>query len=83
MSVCVRVRVYMCVRVHSRAAVGVLICVNATAAGNPLHDFTIIPTTLASVNTTSDPFHPDFLAHMAGSTIINFAPWLKTENGNK
>ena len=63
-------------------AVGVLICINTTNAADPIRDFVILPSALVNTDTASQPFHPDFLAHMAGSTIINFGPWLKTEYQN-
>jgi hypothetical protein len=64
------------------AAVGVLICINATNAADPIRDFVILPSALVGTDTTLQPFHPDFLAHMAGATIVNFGPWLKTEHQN-
>jgi hypothetical protein len=71
---------YLCVA--PLAASGIQICINATNTTNPLRNFSILPVELLSQNVTQNPFHPDFLAAMAGVTVVRFDLWLKTDNGN-
>ena len=59
---------------------GIQICINATNATNPLRNFSLIPVELLAQNLTANPFHPDFLAQVNGSTVLRFDTWLKTDN---
>lgn len=51
-------------------------------AGNPIRNVSLLPIELESQDLSVNPFHPAFLASLAGMTIIRFESWLKTDVGN-
>lgn len=64
------------------AGSGIVLCMNWTNPSNPARDFTMLLLDHEADDLSANPFHPTFLAKLAGATIIRFDSWLKTEAGN-
>lgn len=48
------------------------------SATEPIRSVSLLPLSLENQDVVANPFHPSFLANLAGMTILRFDTWLKT-----
>jgi hypothetical protein len=54
---------------------GILIRIISTDPSEPIHGITFVPAEFEASDLVAEPFHPEFLARLAGTHVLRFAGW--------